>query len=298
MSILDWLKELFRSSAKVSQLAVDEEKDADKIRREIDFSQKVLAQMNEKTLKPLLRIELTDGPISLRGSKVGGLPYLPSNDAVPFDAKGMPLQLLAQIDCTELSHLPDFPQTGILQFWIGQDDSLGLFDDKGFRVVWYETIDENITDSDVRAWLAELSQPKNEYSPVQGEFGIAFNPDNEAIPLSDARFGPIFIPQYNALTGDDTVKNMFDLSDEANEMIWDATSGDGHKMGGYPTFCQEDPREESSDQTVLLLQIDSEYDGERNRTLWGDAGICGFFCTPDELKRRDFSNVLYNWDCY
>jgi len=44
----------------------------------------------------------------------------------------------------------------------------------------------------------------------------------------------------------------------------------------------------------LLLQIDSI--GEH--ILWGDVGVGNFFITEDELKRKDFSKVLYNWDCY
>ena len=31
--------------------------------------------------------------------------------------------------------------------------------------------------------------------------------------------------------------------------------------------------------------------------MWGDAGIGAFFCSPEALAARDFSDVLYNWDC-
>ena len=115
------------------------------------------------------------------------------------------------------------------------------------------------------------------------------------MPMSDAHFGPIFVKKYNELTEDDNIEDIYDLSYDTNEMIWDHHNGDGHKIGGYPAFSQEDPRKSDSDQTVLLLQIDSEDD---ESIMWGDGGVCGFFCTPDDLKRRDFSKVLYNWDCY
>ncbi|MBO7381562.1 MAG: DUF1963 domain-containing protein, partial [Neisseriaceae bacterium] len=39
-------------------------------------------------------------------------------------------------------------------------------------------------------------------------------------------------------------------------------------------------------------QIDS-----KNGIMWGDAGVGNFFITADDLKKRDFSRVLYNWDC-
>lgn len=32
--------------------------------------------------------------------------------------------------------------------------------------------------------------------------------------------------------------------------------------------------------------------------MWGDSGICGFFINREKLKELDFSDVIYNWDCY
>ena len=55
---------------------------------------------------------------------------------------------------------------------------------------------------------------------------------------------------------------------------------------------------------LLLFQMDSEFltDGNGNQTgveiLWGDMGIANFFIRAEDLLRRDFSRVLYNWDCY
>ena len=46
---------------------------------------------------------------------------------------------------------------------------------------------------------------------------------------------------------------------------------------------------------VLLLQLDSD---EANGMMWGDLGVCHFYIHPDDLRRRDFSRVLYNWECY
>jgi uncharacterized protein YwqG len=70
---------------------------------------------------------------------------------------------------------------------------------------------------------------------------------------------------------------------------------EGHKIGGYAYFTQSDPRDEKEDRSdwVLLLQMDSQGDD----ILWGDVGVGNFFIHPDDLKRKDFSKVLYNWDC-
>ena len=69
-------------------------------------------------------------------------------------------------------------------------------------------------------------------------------------------------------------------------------------MGGYPAFAQEDPRseEDGAEYDTLLLQIDSEIRG-RQRIMWADSGVCHFFISRDNLRRLDFSDVLYHWDC-
>ena len=292
------LEENSTTNIKPTRIFRKKKKNVD-IQKEMVLSNKVLAKMDKETVKPLLRLKLTSEKVSIFGSKIGGIPYIPSKEAVPLDSKGLPLRLLAQIDCRSLSALPDFPQVGLLQFWIDQfDDSLGLFTEGGSRVVWHEKVDDKITEEQVRSWLADFPQPDgNEYwFPVTGEFGLSFIKEEEPMPMSDAHFGPIFVKKYNELTEDDNIEDILnDLSDETCEMIEEKHSGNGHKMGGYPAFSQEDPRESDSDQTVLLLQIDSEDD---ESIMWGDGGVCGFFCTPDDLKRRDFSKVLYNWDCY
>ncbi|KUP29404.1 hypothetical protein AU384_16870 [Bacillus halotolerans] len=45
---------------------------------------------------------------------------------------------------------------------------------------------------------------------------------------------------------------------------------------------------------IMFLQINSDDDID---LLWGDVGIANFFITPDDLRGKDFSNVLYNGDC-
>ena len=31
--------------------------------------------------------------------------------------------------------------------------------------------------------------------------------------------------------------------------------------------------------------------------MWGDAGVANFFISEQDLKNKDFTNVVYNWDC-
>ena len=51
---------------------------------------------------------------------------------------------------------------------------------------------------------------------------------------------------------------------------------------------------------TVLFQLDSEYD--ENTKKWkvciGDAGVLNFFINREKLKNKDFTEILYNWDCY
>lgn len=46
---------------------------------------------------------------------------------------------------------------------------------------------------------------------------------------------------------------------------------------------------------MLLLQIDTD---DALNIMWGDAGVANFFIREKDLINLDFSNVVYNWDCY
>ena len=89
---------------------------------------------------------------------------------------------------------------------------------------------------------------------------------------------------------------------EENESIEDELmdnsegfTGTGHKIGGYAFFTQTDPRidEPKFEEYILLFQLDSI--GEIN---WGDAGVGHLFIHPDDLAKKDFSKVVYHFDCY
>lgn len=82
---------------------------------------------------------------------------------------------------------------------------------------------------------------------------------------------------------------------EALDAAFDDLDNTGHKIGGYAYFTQNDPRimQAQYRDRILLLQIDSQ----RPAILWGDVGVGKFFIHPDALARKDFSEVLYNWDC-
>ncbi|WP_042473314.1 YwqG family protein [Bacillus ndiopicus] len=247
----------------------------------------------EPTLQPVLLINTIERPTSLFESKFEGNPYFPLAMEYPKNANGQPLKLLAQINFADVpKHLPHFPTEGILQFYIdGYDDVFGMdFKDGqnqvGFRVIFHEEVMQ-----DESQLIQDFSFVKLEneelYFPVTKEMALTFAPNVEPLSVNDFRSYDV----YEAIWQEIDAAEQYGLDDK----FYTSFGCMGHRIGGYPFFTQTDPRayNDLSNSTVLLLQIDSVSD----HIMWGDTGVGNFFITEDELKRKDFSKVLYNWDC-
>ena len=95
------------------------------------------------------------------------------------------------------------------------------------------------------------------------------------------------------------------LEEEESDFLTEQCAYAGHRIGGYPCFEQCDPREDDPDlqaYDTLLLQIVShtspdEKGNERALIMFGDLGGCQFFIPAEKLRNRDFSDILYSWDC-
>lgn len=254
---------------------------------------KPLEQGIQNSLKPYLAIEAQPAAqLSLWQSKFGGLPYLPLNQPYPVDDDGSPLILLAQFNFAELPALENFPDKGILQFYIAADDDLygadfdQPFKQDGFRVVYVEEV---ITDERLlRTDFGFLLQIPDRLTPLTGEYALHTVLKTAPVSLSDVSFSHFM--QREPYSGDE--------ADQFYETYDEYFGSTGHKLGGYPFFTQADPRE--YDQTiqdyVLLFQMDSDHSSEVD-IMWGDVGVANFFIRPEDLKNHNFSNVLYNWDC-
>ncbi len=273
-------------------------------------AEEIAAQVRSASSKSMVEIQLTDGPVSFTGSRLGGIPYLPKGGECPVDSQGRQLRLLAQIRLSELppdSPLSELSPQGMLQFWVLDDEVYGLEEqiedmikNDVSRVVYYESLDESVTEEECAAKYVPWSADYETYFPFEGEFGIRFqNTRKEGISNCDFSFDPLFTGLWNQKYPQRKINSVFDLPDEAAEAVLEGADSFGHKIGGYPVFTQEDPREDSEKlqhHTVLLLQIDSG-DAAGREIMWGDCGVANFFITPEDLAAKDFSCVLYTWDC-
>ena len=219
--------------------------------------------------------------------------------AEPAEREKKPLRFLGQLNFAEMPALEGFPREGILQFYISGEDSLGLnfenrTDQKGFRVIYHERVTE-----DTSRLLAELPTTGMEDAfPLSGERKLNFRKASMAMTSWDFRFEKLLLEVYNQTHPDATVPTLDRVDESVFDEVYAQLEAGGHRVGGYPSFTQLDPREYDEriqEHTVLLFQLDSDSD---NGIAWGDSGVCNFFIRPADLAKRDFSGVLYNWDCY
>ena len=163
--------------------------------------------------------------------------------------------------------MDDYPQKGILQFFILMDDCYGLdFDNANeqntFRVVYYDNIDENVKEEDILKIYNPYIE-EEDYLPFEGEFKMVFTPYEEGITLEDFNFDKVFVKRYNELFQDNQIEAFWDLDDDSEDELYEEVSGDGSKIGGYPYFTQSDPREyDGLDvyDTLLFNYKECDYD--------------------------------------
>lgn len=260
------------------------------------YQQKIAA-----TLKPTILMKLAPSDeLSPWQSKVGGIPYLPQGTVYPNNADGVPLSLLAQINFAELPENDVYPKQGIVQFYIDiHDDLMGInFDDQrdqtGFKVLYFE----HVIQDPAQLITPEIILDDDTSSPVNGQYCIAFEMSAQYISLADQQFAPKLLGVEDLYSYEDQFEGEGDFYEDFLDVYEQNVSQAGHRLGGYPYFTQSDPRytEEMADY-VLLLQLDSE-ENQHVSILWGDLGVGNFFIHPEDLKNKDFSKVLYNWDCH
>ena len=240
--------------------------------------------------------------IKITDSKIEGIPYIPIGRKIPTNSKGQQFMFLAQINCEDLKGLEDFPQEGILQFWILGEDLLGLdFDDytnrDGFDVIYYEKIEDYYSED-------EFTEMYNPYKfdlkymetliasePCKMKFSLEKQKESFNYELLDNLFKEVLEEESLGFNEKDKlyeeVEKLYD--DEFYEEIV------GTKCNGFPYFTQWEPRDDKQmkEYDTSLFQIDSG-----KEVMIGDSGVMHFFINREKLKNKDFSDVFYHWDCY
>lgn len=277
---------------------------------------KVIEEMQKRTAVPTYSLQINaDKKPELFDSKFGGLPYWDLKKEYPKDSDGNPLMLLAQLNFDQMEVEEPLPDKGMLQFYIKPDEMFGIdFDhpDKQdtFRVIYHDTVNYDISRDEIeKLGVPDSSQEKfKDCTPVQAESAVECVKDTSSVDFCNYEFEQMFKGVAKELwdfdLGEESIYDAVDyeVMEEVEEEMAEDESRGGHRMLGYPYFTQTDPREYNEEYRAydtLLFQMDTEHadEGLDYLVIWGDCGVGNFFITRKDLENRDFSKVLYNWDC-
>lgn len=294
LAIIYTLESDEQSAKKYTYRAIALGQSPDGLKASIENYKQLFAHKSDTELRVKKWIERTGLPsihFTLDGdsgkSIIGGL----INEPAPVSEDGEKMRLLAAVFCSELPDNNLFPKHGVIRIYITPNDYFGAdfdhFDklniQKNFRVLF---------DSDESVFVTSLYNEESEMFPVSGSYRPRFYSAVDAMTPEDYRFNSTV---SEILTDDETQDDYWD--DDFIAKI----SSSGHKMGGYPTFTQTDPREDDinyAQYDTQLFQLDSDFSSDSCKVMFGDAGVANFLISSEKLKNCDFSDVLYTWDCY
>ncbi len=208
-------------------------------------------------------------------SKCGGCPYLMSAEDYPRDNDGRPMMFLAQINLDDMPPLPDFPENGLLQFYIGDDDYYG--GDSPCKVIY------------IPEYKKDASTLLSENPFESGYMGMTpFTNEGKMIFEPSSRFICTECREFN-----DKFENK--VSDKEWNALYKLCYAQNSRAGGYPLFVQSSPvYYDNGEFDTLLLQLDCDDECE---IMFGDSGNCYFLISKEDLKNRNFDNVEYGWQC-
>ncbi|MDZ8187075.1 MAG: YwqG family protein [Nostoc sp. ChiSLP02] len=255
----------------------------------------------EATIRPFIEIRIENNDrVDWWQIKFGGLPYLPKGFDYPKSSEGEYLFFIAQINFAEVPLLEGFPNQGIVQFYISYEFPYGLnydnqTDQSGFRVLYFKEPDLNVENIITNFDFL----PKRETNLIDGCCSLNFT----------QKYAPISESGINEIVGD----NYFDLLN-TNEGILDEYINLSYswrsKIGGYPdsirteliyTVHLEEKTTEflrdaiEQDPEILLSQMVRESNDVLSINWIAD--VCNFQILKHNLRKLDFSDIIYDWEC-
>lgn len=257
-----------------------------------------------------------DADIAIGASKLGGLPDLTPDARWP-ERNGRPLFFVAQFALHDLPALgsngAELPRSGLLSLWYDLADGPWGFDPKdagGFQALHFDS-----------------ERVERRSLPVFTPGDIDHPPDYDWEPLPAWSVAPRVALSMRSTCFDsdvidwNRVKSHLHPAFRAVEMLENLyrPSGGHHKLLGFADqiqdemepecqyitnglycghgFSKEDQRRASVltpgiADWILLAQIDTESDGERDAELmWGDCGTLYYWIRRQDLATADFSRV-------
>lgn len=267
-----------------------------------EFAAKAEKMLEDSTKRKAVAFKILDEEPDIFTSKIGGTPYIPYEAAVPSDSTGREMRLLAQIDCTLLDGLKDYPHEGMLQFYMSAKDPWAEQ-----KIVYHKSIDKTVTQSEVMSKLTDMTEEeKNIFPVINGGYGIQTQLVEESMNRDDERCGTLLCNYFAQLVGEE---EFFEVADELSDYFDPNMSDYWHKLGGYKCDPQSWTRYrykpgmkldlESDEEELLLFQLSYEHKlgkgwQETAKVIIGDAGVLNFTIKRKDLKSLDLDKAIFN----
>lgn len=272
-----------------------------------------LAQLREAlpglALPALLLEADLEAAIGPGGTRIGGPVWLPDVAEWPTGRDGRPLEFIAQLDFAAMPPLPDYPEAGLLQLFIGRDDCFGVDFDQpeqgNFRLFWHG-------DGPQGGHMVPPPQlPKYGSPEDDGYNATPFINDSareQGIGLRARREDRLPMgltwPEERLLQElgiDGRAESVYAITEEIL-----VEPDNAHYVGGHPSFTQNDYRLLGYFPTSENPQPSRHHDVDRvlfqltsDKVLqWGDVGEANVMIRRDDLLARRFDRAIWWWDCY
>ncbi|MDR0544657.1 MAG: DUF1963 domain-containing protein, partial [Odoribacteraceae bacterium] len=234
-------------------------------RQEESVADRVIALFKERAAAESVRLIPTSEPCALADSKLGGVPYLPPGFPYPLERgegrETIPLRFLAQLNLAETPPLEGFPDRGILQFYVGNDEHFGvdhetLTAQKAFRVIYHEEVIPLDAPPEIPPVPDDLPLVP---LPFADSLRLRFEKETSVMETGDFRFDALLLQFYNEVAREN-VRALDRLPEKVVNAVYEKFTSGGHRVGGYPSFSRLDPREYHEslrEHSILLLQLDT-----------------------------------------
>ncbi len=290
--------------------------------------QQVVDAIQHQSRRPVCGLRFADAPFSLTDSHLGGVPYLPHGQEYPMGADGQTLWLCAQINFAQMPPMKDFPREGLLQIFLSDwhfDAGFGLYSEdiameqRQWRILYHPTLDPSVTEAECQGKMPlPWAEGAELWRAPKRPLAMTFLPvSEEGVGHTDYRFDLLFAQELAARLPHAEAEaylpyHLWANTPEEQELlrsIQTQSEVGGCKLGGYPRFEQDDPRVYSREAgkpleewDTLLFQLDDDTftypAGElENMDLDLNGGSLNFLIRSEDLRKRDFSQVLAQWSC-
>lgn len=235
---------------------------------------KMVAGESVGSMNTLSRPSATGDPLTVWQSKIGGNPYFPKSVDYPTDpATGLAMPLLLQVNCADISAIAsfNFPQHGILQFYLGFEPADAHCTPGKYQVLYFPEISENPEDLITDFSFIENRGTIREFH--DDVYPLSFSASLDLFWEARYDYDDIEIPEELAELAEEFDEWLSEYNDEHD------TRERGDKLGGYSDEYEMPDWTQGS----LLMEFKHPMHGDAFR----------FVIKDSQLSERDFSSVEF-----